>query len=225
MRFSLLVLVLLAVAGCDTTEPDAPLAPALPLAVGAEWTLERAYRVTFDDGVPLDTVALDAGSRRHTLRATRDTVVDGETWVRIEAVTDVPDGPTFFHCVFGDPAWYANREGGLARWTETPADAQIVYAVGVTPGVPFLDDDRFTAALVDDDARALGLPVRTYARTWRRVDLNAEVRGPIAPTGRTVDALSPSRGPIVLESQFVSSEDGGATFVPTSTVGYRRVDL
>ena len=148
MRTSLLLLALLAAAGCDSTQPDAPPAQAIPLAVGAEWSFVQTYRVTYVDGMPVDTVATTSTQRTQTLRATRDTVVAGETWVLIAAVSD---GPIFGHCVFGRPAWYTNRTDGLYRWRGAPADAELVYGVGVTPGIPFSDTDIVSAALVDED--------------------------------------------------------------------------
>ena len=223
MRFSLTLLALLAVAGCDSTQPDAPpLAPAVPLAVGTEWTFAQAYRVTFEEGVPLDTVAANVPAQTFTLRATRDPVVAGETWVRIETVSD---GPDLQHCVFGRPAWFTNRTDGLYRWKESPADAELAYGVGVTPGVPFLDTDAVAAVLVDDGAHEEGVQARVYERTWRRLEFNDDVQGPIAPTVRTLDVLSPTEGPLALEVQYVRQSDSPTGFVPSSTIGYRRADL
>ncbi|WP_412070060.1 hypothetical protein [Rubrivirga sp. IMCC43871] len=225
MRFSLpLLFVLLAVAGCDTTEPDAPspLAPAIPLAVGAEWTFEEAARIEYTDGVPSDTLA-PASDTQYTLRATRDTVVAGETWVRIEA----PRG--FSHCVFEPSAWYANRQDGLYRWRSSPADAELVYAVTAAEGAPFLVTDVVSATLVDENAQVgvagTTIPARVYARTWRRVEFSAEVRGPIVPTAETRDALSPSAGPVVLELIYVNHAGDDATFVPHLKRVYTRADL
>jgi len=221
MRYSLALLVLLA-AGCDTAEPDPGPVPAIPLAVGAEWSFAQTYLVRFDDGVPVDTLAAPAEARTHTLRATRDTLISDETWVLIQSVSD---GPALGHCVFGRPAWFTNRADGLYRWTESPADAELVYGVGVAPGVPFLDTDVVSAVLIDADGLVEGVPARVYERTWRRLEFNAETRGPIDPTARTVDALSPTEGPLALEIQYVTGDGAPGSFVPSSTVGFARVDL
>ena len=220
MRFcSLLALVsVAALSACDSGPAISPVPdPALQLAVGTEWTLARTYTVQFDgDGTPSDTLrATGQAASPVTLTVTRDTTVADEAWYRIEP------SRRFSHCVFGEAAWYANRADGLYRWTESPADAERVY--GVVEGDAFLDTPVVLAVLTDDDATLdLGtgpVPARQYDRTWRRLEFNAEINGPIDPTVTTTDLLSSERGPLALEVSFVRQAEGG-TFRPSGVLRY-----
>ena len=230
MRSLLLVAAVLAaplLAACDSSGPVvAPLAdaaPVTPLEVGGQWTFSRAYTVSFgEDGVVRDTTRRES-SRTETLTVTRDTVVAGERFYRIVSSRGLR------HCVFGGAGWFANRPEGLVRWTESPADAELVYALGVEPDVPFVETPVVVAVLDERDA-AYTLPSgpvegARYTRTWRRIELDdalpEPIRGPIRPTMTSSDVLSPDLGPVLLEVAYArdSRQDDG-TFVPSSRDAY-----
>lgn len=218
-------LVALVLVGCDSTPAITPpdVAPVLSLAVGTEWTLAQAYTVNYDaDGSVRDTV-VRAGVPDLTLTIPRDTVVAGETWARIESTRD--------HGVFTrSGGWFANREDGLYRLHRTPEgteSAERVYAIGVPEGTPFLTTDLVTAVLSDDDATA-DLPsgpvsVRQYDRTWKRLEFNTSIRGPIDPMPVTQDQFSAEQGPVSLEIAYVRTSGGTTddfTFSPTMLIRY-----
>lgn len=219
---SLFVLPLaLCLSACDTSTPAIrpPDAPVLSLAVGTEWTVMQVSSVRFDPdtGAPLDTTDLRSRSRTRVITVTRDTVIAGETWALIE-----PDG-SFGHCVFGHSAWYANRPDGLYRWRDSVADAERVYGIGVAEGDVFLDTPIVTAILTDDDA-VYALPTgpvvaRQYDRTWRQLEFNETIRGPIDPNAASRDYLSPELGPVALEVSYARQKSEGQ-FAPASTIRY-----
>ncbi len=218
---------LASLAGCDASAPvdppDAP-PPALALAVGTEWTLARTHTVQYDDaGRPEDTTA--TVDQTVTLAVTRDTVAMGETWFLVE-----PSLSGFGHCVFGRAAWYTNREDGLYRWL-VGTDPELVYGVGLEPGDVFLDTDAFEARYLGGGTVELAsgatTAAREYRRLWKRLDLNAEARGPISPQPATHEALSSELGPLALEVSYVRRSPEGAageaSFQPISLVRYERV--
>ena len=214
MRSLLLAVALVAtplLAACDSAGPAVKPTPVvIPLAVGTEWVLNRVSAEDVGDAPgPRPTGGTD------TLTVTRDTVVAGERSYRIEASRGLA------HCVFGGAGWYANRPEGLVRWTDDPADAELVYALGTPTGEPFLDTPTFLAVIADPDATyRLGserVPTVQYERTWRRIELNDEVRGPIAPAFPITDHLSPTLGPVSLQVGYVVRGDGD-TFTPRSRI-------
>lgn len=219
MRFSSLVLLsfALALSACDSSGVD-PIdvrdpAPVLSLSVGAEWTLEQAYRVAFDrNSVAFDTVRSDR-SKIYTVRVSRDSTIEGETWYQIEA----PRG--FFHCVFENGAWVTNRPDGLYRFRGSAADAERVYATDLEVGVPFIDTFEVLAVLEDESTAG-----RRYLRTWRGAD-QAWGQGPIDPAITTRDLLSPDRGLVALEVSFVQAGATDSTFIPAATIGYELVEV
>ena len=217
-RSLLSLLLVLAITGCDSAPAVTPpeIAPVLPLAVGAEWTLAQTMTVSYDSGGVIRDTTLGGPGGPFTLSVTRDTLVAGETWFRIEA------SPGLLHCVFSDSAWFANREDGLYRWQTTPEAAERVYATGVAEGVPFLTTDIVAAVLVDDDATAVlpsgPVPVRQYERTWQRLEVNRSIQGPIDPRPTTRDALSPTLGPVALQVSYVRAVSDG--FEPLALVQF-----
>ena len=232
MRNALLVTAVAALAlfGCDAADPvvastSAP-APVVPLEVGGEWTFALSYTVAFDDaGAARDTTRRDGG-RAETLAVTRDTVVAGERWVQVVASRGLQ------HCVFGGAGWFANRADGLYRWDEGPESAELVYARGVEPGVPFVETPVVVAVLDDADA-TYALPSgpvegARYVRTWRRIEIDdalpEPVRGPIRPTMTSADVLSPDLGPVLLELAYARhSRQVEGSFTPSGTVAYELV--
>lgn len=218
---------LASLAGCDASAPvdppEAP-APALALAVGTEWTLARTHTVQYDDaGRPEDTTA--TVDQTVTLAVTRDTVAMGETWFLVE-----PSISGFGHCVFGRAAWYTNREDGLYRWL-VGAEPELVYGVGLEPSAVFLDTDvveaRYLGGGTVELASGAAAAAREYRRLWKRLDLNAEARGPISPQPATHEALSSELGPLALEVSYVrrspASAAGEASFQPIGLVRYEWV--
>ena len=220
----LVALGLLAAAGCDTADSvvTAPAAPVIPLEVGGEWVLNQSYNVSFDEGGAVRDTARGEADRSVTLAVTRDTVVAGERWFRIEASRPLP------HCVFDGAGWFANRPDGLYRWTTSPDSAEVVYASGVEPGEPFIETPVVVATL--DAERVVyalprgPLPATKYGRTWRRLEFNDEVRGPIRPTAHTTDYLSSTEGLVALEASYVRySREADGEFTPSGTAGYELV--
>ena len=220
----LVALGLLAAVGCDTADPvvTASVDPVIPLEVGGEWVLAQAYGVSFDEaGAVRDTIRQEPG-RLDTLAVTRDTVVAGERWFRIEA------SRPFQHCVFDGAGWFANRPDGLYRWTTRPDSAEIVYASGVEPGEPFIETPVVVATL-DAERATYDLPrgpvtAAKYGRTWRRIEVNDEIQGPISPTAHSTDYLSSTEGLVALEISYVRFGPGSRdTFVPVGTTAYELV--
>ena len=116
--------------------------------MGASWTLKQTARVGYDDeGQPTDTTVSQT-SRFVTLGVVHDTVIDRETWALIEPMGGVVG---FGHCLFGQPAWYANRDDGMYRWQGSVERTEHVFAVGTEPGVPFLETSSFVSALAADE--------------------------------------------------------------------------
>ena len=220
----LVVLGLLAAAGCDTADPvvTAPAAPVIPLEVGGEWVLSQSYNVSFDEGGAVRDTARYGADRTVTLAVTRDTVVAGERWFRIEASRPLP------HCVFDGAGWFANRPGGLYRWTTSPDSAEVVYASDVEPGEPFIETPVVVATL-DAERATYALPrgpvtAAKYGRTWRRIEFSDEIRGPIRPTSHTTDYLSSTEGLVALEASYVRhSQEAEGEFAPAGTTGYELV--
>lgn len=222
--FSLLAL-LVTLAACDSADPaiepgpQADVPVVLPLAVGTEWTVARTARIRFDDDGIADTTAADF-SQTHTIAVSRDTVVAGETWYRIDSSRGL------LHSVFGESAWYANREDGLYRWTASPADAALEYAVGVPDGEPFRETDTFRAVLLDDETTATvgdeTVRARLYQRSWFRLDIDETARGPIEPAATSRDVLSPEAGIVSLEVAYAERAEAPDTFRPLTTVRFER---
>jgi hypothetical protein len=167
-----------------------------------------------------------AAEQTVTLTVTRDTVVGGETWFLIEPSL------SFGHCVFGQSAWYANREDGLYRWRDEE-EPQLAYGIGLEPNDVFLDTEIVEARYLGSGpvqlasgATAIG---QEYRRLWKRLEFNAETRGPISPQPVTHEALSSEFGPLALEVSYArQSPDGAAgagesAFQPASLVRYERV--
>ncbi|MGB3541489.1 hypothetical protein [Rubrivirga sp.] len=212
MRFRSLALLAFAVSisACDSTVDELVPSPSpvLPLAVGAEWTLQEAYSVRYErDGTVGDTLRR-AREDRYTVRVERDSTIEGEAWYRIDA----PRG--FYHCVFEDGVWLTNRSDGLYRFRASAADAELVYATGLEVGVPFIDTFEVLAVLEDESAAG-----RHYLRTWRGADQEWG-RGPISPSITTRDLLSLERGLVALEISFVQQGATDSTFIPAATIGY-----
>ena len=220
--------LVLALAGCDSAQPDEPApAPVLPLAVGTEWTLATTTSVRFDEtGAPADTLraGVNTNERVVTLAVTRDTVFADETWYLVEPSQGLN------HCVFGRAAWYANREDGLyRRFSDT--EPELAYAIGLEPNDVFLDTETVEARYLGEgtvESEPGVATARAYQRLWKRLELNTEVRGPIAPRPVSYDALSPDRGPLVLEISYVAPSDEAAgetegSYRPVSLVRYELV--
>lgn len=226
--------LVLALAGCDSTEADPPAepAPALPLSVGTQWTLARTYNIRYDDnGLPSDTLFVSEGSLPEhvvSLAVSRDTLINGETWFQIDSTPF-----TFFHSIFGEGMWFTNRTDGLYRWGGTVFEPELAYGTNLSESEVFFDTDAVEARYLGDGPVQLEsgatATARAYHRLWKRYELNDQTRGPISPQAATYDALSSELGPLALEVLYVryaveaEEGEGEDEFQPLIVTRYERV--
>lgn len=214
-----LVLICISLASCDLFIDNKQEEEAvIPLTVGNTWILEHAYRIDYKlsgDELTMDTVYME-GQRFDTLSVTRDTLIDGERWFRLETISEL--GKAFSHCAFGGGRWLANRNDGLYEYTTSP---QLLYATNTAPLEPFIDTREVVASLLDPTS-TYPLPdrgpvdTRAYLRTFRYVeypeknDNDHRVAGPLNPTQNETDFLSPELGIVALDVPFATySEERG----------------
>lgn len=230
MRALHLLALFLLVAGltaCDSSEAPEPdsVAPIFPLSVGAEWTFQHTSSIRYApfDGSAPDTVAIEDG-RTATLTVTRDTLIDGEQWFRMEASRSLAS-PVL--CQTEDE-WYTNRPDGFYRLVPGEAPERLL-TIDTAPGDPFIDTPEVAVALEDPEAvydlPALGaVSAASFRRTWRRFGgLGDAPEGPVAPQLRSVDYFSASIGPVALDAPYVTSGETEGTWQPAAITRYELV--
>ncbi|MEM1127557.1 MAG: hypothetical protein AAGI71_12965 [Bacteroidota bacterium] len=219
-----LLAVFFGLSACDTAEDPTPIDPVIPLAVGNTWVLEPAYTLRYEvqEGIVTSADTSRSSQRRSTtLSITRDTLINGEPWFRMETTSEV----RAYHNVFGAPQWLANRADGLYAFDETP---KRLYATDTAPSEPFSETRAEVTVLLDatasytlSDQRTMS--ARAYQRTIRYLEdavlegLDAPA-GPISPAMIGAEYLSAEEGIVALDVQYVAlREDRAPGWIPALT--------
>jgi hypothetical protein len=216
MRAPLALGLLLALAACDDSAVEPPPPPLLPLEVGQTWVFEHTrIRASGPDAGTVTDGGLD------TLRVAADTLIEGETWYRLEAYSSFGRG-----CLGG---YYTTRDGDVWHWyyPSDPEGAYLQYRYAVDAGASYpyeVPDATATATVRDTDVQQT-VPGGTFTAYWYSIDYDVLEGRPVSDAMPPMERfLAPGVGFVRFESPLFTLGEGDE-FILHSTLRWDLVEV